>query len=167
MQPGKHKKLTYFLICAVTVVWGVILYRIFFNGSGDEYEMKVSSIKKQNEPYDQYIAKTDTFKLALNYRDPFLDDKDAAKIVQLSQPVASSVRLSIPQPPKVAVDWNMIKYGGYIVNPATKKIVSIVVFNGNERMLTEGQIFEGIKLLKNKKDSILVNWKGKEKYIRQ
>ncbi|MNL84889.1 hypothetical protein D3C87_2130050 [compost metagenome] len=65
------------------------------------------------------------------------------------------------------IDWTVIKYSGYITNPVTKKLVSILSVNGMERMLAEGEQFEGARLLKNKKDSVLISWKGKQKYIKQ
>ncbi|NQX41303.1 hypothetical protein SAMN05421820_107155 [Pedobacter steynii] len=164
MQVGKNKKLTYLLICAVAVVWGVILYRVFFNQMDDDYEMKSQPVVRKQEPYDQYALKADTFKLALNYKDPFLGVvAPEPKVVAVpAQPVNFA-----PAPFKPQINWSSIKYSGYVVNPVTKKIVSIVVVNGKERMLSEGEFLEGVKLIKNKKDSILVFWQGKQKHIKQ
>lgn len=167
MQPVKNKKLTYLLICAVAAVWGIIIYRVLFNESDAGYEPKFNTVQKAHEPYDQYLVKNDTFTLSLNYRDPFLggavkepEVKDAA--VMNIQPVNFN-----PKPLPPPINWAVIKYGGYIVNPVTKKLVSIVVVNEKERMLAEGEVFDGLKLLKNKRDSILVSWQGKQKYIKQ
>ncbi|MNL72891.1 hypothetical protein D3C87_1982790 [compost metagenome] len=65
------------------------------------------------------------------------------------------------------INWEIIKYLGYVVSPDTKKLVSIVAINGNERMLSDGEFLEGVKLLKNRRDSILVSWQGKKKYIKR
>lgn len=168
MQAAKNKKLTWFLICAVALVWGVILYRLFFNNAEEDYVLKSPSVAAKHEPYDQYVLKEDTFKLALNYKDPFLggitSESAESKIVD---PVLKQVNFVPPAPPKPTVDWSIIKYSGYIINPVTKKMVAIVMVNGKERMLAEGEHFEGMQLLKNKKDSVLVSWKDKQKYIKQ
>lgn len=168
MEITKNKKLTYFLICAVVVVWGVILHRVFFSKSEEDYKIKESNAVIKHEPYDQYVIKEDTFKLALNYRDPFLGE-----VVPVAEPklegttTIKQVSFSPPPVAKPLVDWSVIKYSGYIINPITKKTVCIITVNGNERMLAEGESFAGAQLLKNKKDSVLISWKGKEKYIKQ
>lgn len=167
MQATKNKKLTYFLICAVALVWGVILYRLFFKNAEDDYVLKSASAGIRREPYDQYVLKEDTFKLALNYKDPFLGGIAPASQPDLSGQVVKQVNFVPPAPVKPTVDWSVIKYSGYIINPVTKKVVSIIVVNGKERMLAEGEHFEGAQLLKHKRDSVLISWKGKQKYIKQ
>ncbi|TDQ11565.1 hypothetical protein [Pedobacter metabolipauper] len=166
MEPVKNKKLTYLLICAVAAVWGIVLYRIFFNEPEEDYTIKNNTAKIEREPYDQFLVNNDTFKLAVNYRDPFLDKNYAAPepVVKAATPSASNFN---PPPMPGMVDWSSIKYSGYIVNPTTKKLVSIVIVNGREHMIEEGGTFDGLKLLKNKKDSILVSWQGQQKYIKQ
>lgn len=164
MEAGKNKKLTYLLICAVAAVWGIILYRVLFNNSDDDYQLKAQPVAKKAEPYDQYELKRDTIRLALNYKDPFTGIVEApAKLVETS---AKPTNL-VPPPFRPPINWEVIKYRGYVINPQTKKVVSIVEINGRERMLTEGEFLEGVKLLKNKKDSILVYWQGKQKHIKQ
>lgn len=167
MQAAKNKKLTYFLICAVAAVWSIILYRVFFNDSGADDVLKSPSAVVKHEPYDQYVQKEDTFKLVLNYKDPFLGGMAPVAVLNPGTAVTKPLNPAPAPPPKPLVDWGVIKYVGYIVNPATKKIVSIVTVNGMERMLAEGEYFEGAQLLKNKKDSVLMSWKGKQKYIKQ
>lgn len=164
MEAGKNKKLTYLLICAVAAVWGIILYRVLFNNSEDDYQLKAQPVANKAEPYDQYELKRDTFKLALNYKDPFTGVVEApVKTVETNVKPTNFA----PQPFKPPINWGVIKYKGYVINPQTKKVVSIVEINGKERMLAEGEFLEGVKLLKNKKDSILVYWQNKQKHIKQ
>lgn len=168
MQPVKHKKLTYLLICVVTAVWGVIIYRLFFNEEDVAYKPGFVAVEPKKEPYDQYQVNNDTARLRLNYRDPFINTTDIEP--DAKEPDLSGHRPPVNLNPPVVpapVDWSTIKYAGYIINPVTKKLVSVIVVNNRERMLAEGEIFEGVKLLKNKRDSILVSWRGKQKYIRQ
>lgn len=165
MQPVKNKKLTYLLICVVVAVWGIILYKVLFNESAEESNPNFQQAKISREPYDQYVAKKDTFVLKLNYRDPF-GGKSAAVAVAESQVKTPAVMMPA-KPVVVPPNWSSIKYTGYIINPKTKKTVSIVTVNGAERMIAEGESFQGVKLIKNKRDSILVSWLGKQKHIKQ
>ena len=164
MEAGKNKNLTYLLICAVVVVWGIILYRVIFNNSDDDYQLKAQPVAKKNEPYDQFELKRDTFRLALNYRDPFTGvvETPPKSVETIAKPTNF-----VPPPFRPPINWGVIKYRGYVINPQTKKVVSILEINGKERMLVEGEFLEGVKLLKNKKDSILVYWQGKQKHIKQ
>lgn len=164
MQAVKNKKLTYLLICAVIVVWGIVLYRVFASQQEDDFPVKSKMALEKKDSYDQYIIKEDTFKLALNYKDPFFGaEEPEVKTVNL-EPQTINV---IPPPFDPPINWEIIKYLGYVVNPDTKKLVSIVSINGNERMLSDGEFLEGVKLLRNKRDSILVSWQGKKKYIKR
>lgn len=165
MQAAKNKKLTYLLICAVAAVWGIIIYKVLFNETAADYEPQFKSAKVKQEPYDQYLEKNDTFKLALNYRDPFLGG--VSHVPENTGTVTAAPVNFNPPPPPPPIDWGVIKYSGYVTNPASKKLVAILVVNGKEQMTAEGQTFEGVKLLQNRKDSILVSWQGKKKYIRQ
>ncbi|MCD0487356.1 hypothetical protein LPB86_03890 [Pedobacter sp. MC2016-14] len=168
MQPVKNKKLTYLLICAVAAVWGIVIYRLFFAEVAEDYQPAFAERKMVHEPYDQYAELPDTFKLALNYRDPFLGAlaKSPTTVTAPVKPAVQVIPLPVkPLPP--VINWAAIQYTGSITNPVTKKIVSIVTVNGRERMLGEGEVFEGLKLIKNKRDSILVLWQGKQKYIKQ
>lgn len=164
MQTAKNKRTTYLLICAVAVVWGIILYKIFFKATDSDDQIKTGVVKVTREPYDQYVAKPDTFKLVLNYRDPFIGTPVAAEKKmdnQIVKPVSPVINLPPP------INWGTIQYTGRIINPVSKKVVSILSVNGAERMMSEGEIFQGVKLLKNKRDSILISWQGKQKYIKQ
>lgn len=165
MQPVKNKKLTYLLICLVIAVWSVILYKILFNEPADNGNISLQTTKISHEPYDRYVEKKDTFVLKLNYRDPF-GGKSVAAVIPESKVKTSDFPVPV-KPAPLPPNWSTIKYTGYIINPKTKKTVSIVAVNGSERMIAEGESFQGVKLIKNKRDSILVSWLGKQKYIKQ
>ena len=158
--------MTYLLICAVAMVWRIIAYRVFFNEAGEDQANPVVAQKTDHEPYDRYVAANDTFRLALNYRDPFLG-KQVVAATELKSTAPKQVVPTIPKPIVAPLNWSAIRYSGYVTNPITKKMVAILTVNGTERMAAEGESFQGVKLLKNKKDSILVSWMGKQKYIRQ
>ncbi|CAM4116683.1 hypothetical protein SAMN06265348_103276 [Pedobacter westerhofensis] len=169
MQPVKNKGVTYLLIAAVAVVWGIIIYRVLFTDPPSEQDF-VAGPTPVHEPFDEYIAKEDTLRLSLNYRDPFLTNANAnaaaaAEATATMAPVPHAAQPMKPIAPPV--NWGAIKYTGYITNPKTKKQVSILTVNGKERMVAEGESLEGVKLLKNKRDSVLLSWMGKQKYIKQ
>jgi hypothetical protein len=158
----KNKKLTWFLIVVVAGVWGMILYRIFAAvGSSDDMSA-VPTIKPQMEVYNDFTIPKDTTKLLLNYRDPFglTKQKDTTmKLVKISS--STQKALSI----KPSINWSFITYSGYIRNPASKRLVTLVNINGQNLTLTEGETKNQVKLLKNLKDSIKISYQGKTKFI--
>lgn len=164
----KSKKLTYGLILSVIAVWGIIFYRIYVAAQGEEsFAGGISYPKSSYEPLDDYKIK-DTFTLALNYRDPFLGE--AAKTEEPSAsasavPAVANFAMN-PVPSKPPVNWEVIRYTGYIVNPGIKKAVAIMNINGKEYMMSEGEKADGVMLLKSFRDSVKVSYQDKIKFIK-
>lgn len=159
----KNKKMIYILGLLVLVVWGMILYRIFaaVNHNDDSGIISVNQVVNK-EPYDDYASKKDTSKLLLHYRDPFDLVKDTLPIVNV-KPISSSLNnIKITKP---AMNWNFIKYSGFIRNPNSKKLIAIMNINGKNAMLAEGESAEDVKLLKNLKDSVKITYKKQTRFI--
>jgi len=161
----KNKKLTYLLGFLVLVVWGIIISRIFNSAAGSNEETFAPAPDTANkEPYNDYNIPKDTTHLLLNYKDPFALKK------QIDTPMLS-VKKTIPakniQPsPKLAFNWNFIKYSGYIRNHGSKNLVSVIKINGKPVMMTEGETAEQVTLVKNLQDSIKITFNGKTTYIK-
>ncbi len=149
MQQVKSKKLTYLLLCAVIGVWGIILYKFFFRDKEEDLVPKTAFVKKGEQPYDAYQEKPDTFKLVLNYRDPFALKPTAEPMVQTAQKEVVAMAKMPIQPPPV-LNWSGIRYTGMVLNPVSKKTVTILSVNGKERMVPEGEVFENVKVFKNR-----------------
>ena len=156
----KNKKLTYFLGLVVLSVWGLIIYRVFYAVSGDDDNSLPPTTKTAKETYNDYSIPKDTTRLLLNYRDPFglIAFKDTS-----IRPVTVSHRRLTPAAP--AMNWDFIKYSGYIRNPASKKLLAFVHINGKSETLSEGETKDQVKLIKNLRDSIKVSFNGKTKFI--
>ncbi|MFI5139794.1 MAG: hypothetical protein ACHQIM_18375 [Sphingobacteriales bacterium] len=159
----KNKKLTYFLGFVVVMVWGVIIYRIIDASSGGDDPVPVVSNAPQKEVYNDFAVAKDTTRLLLNYRDPFglIKQKDT-----LSLAVKKSYHKSmVSMPQKPVFNWGFIQYSGYIRNPGSKKLITLLSINGKSEMLSEGESRDNVKLIKNLKDSIKISFNGKTKFI--
>jgi hypothetical protein len=156
----KNKVVTYLLIAAVLVVWGLIIYKIIGAYSvGEEDTYTPPAIQK--EKYDDYAVPKDTAKLVLNYRDPFgmAVKKDTAR------PKIQGTPRFIPVT-KTGFNWDIVRYSGYIKNAGSKKLIAVMHIDGREAMMSEGEVIDQIRLVRNLKDSILISREGKKKYIR-
>jgi hypothetical protein len=157
----KNKKLTYFLIFIVLIVWGLIIYRVFVSVGGDDDLVPVATVKIIKEPYNDYSLPKDTTKLLLNYRDPFglVKFKDTVAIV-------AKTRTKTIQPKPISpFNWGFIHYAGYIRNSSSKKLIALVSINGKNEMLSEGDTKDRVKLIKNLRDSIKISFNGRTKFI--
>lgn len=148
----------------VLVVWGIIIYRVFLAaaGSDDDAVPAVSNVA-QKEAYNDFAIAKDTTMLLLNYRDPFglVKQKDTANLSVKRSPYKSMASTA----KKPAFNWGFIQYSGYIRNPVSKKLITLVTINGKSEMLSEGEIRGQVKLIKNLRDSIKISFNGKTKFI--
>jgi len=164
----KGKKFTYLLIVCVAGVWGIIFYRIYA-GLGQEDELPVSSMRKGKPEYFKLINhETDREVLNLNYRDPFAATAIVTEVKSSIDPLDASHQvkvLAMSAMPKPMVNWSAIQYTGYINNPITRSRIAIIMVNGKEGMLTEGQSLGGLKLIKHAGDSVKVQYQNSTKYI--
>lgn len=162
----KGKKFTYLLIVCVAGVWGIIFYRIYA-GLGQEDELPLSSMRKGKPEYFKLINhETDREVLNLNYRDPFaVTSAEVKNNIDLAETPHQIKVLSMPAMAKPVVNWSAIQYTGYINNPSTKSRIAIIMVNGKEGMLTEGQSLDGLKLIKYAGDSVKVQYQNSTKYI--
>ena len=154
--------MVYFLGFAVVVVWGLIIYRVCISvGGGDD--IAVASPKVKHEPYNDFAIKKDTTHLLLNYHDPFglIKEKDTVTApIGAVRHKNSAVTALLP-----AINWGLIKYSGYIKNPMSKKLLTLLNINGHSITLAEGESAENVKLIKNLRDSVKVRFNGKIKCI--
>lgn len=153
--------MTYLLIVSVLGLWGLIFYRLAYNVSG---EATIAAVSKMKVPLveKKIFSIRDTFKLLLNYRDPFSG-------VIMKEPVQEEIDLAlkVPAMKPEPVKLNHIIYTGYIINPLSKRAVSIITINGKEQMMAEGVSIGDVKLLRNRKDSVQVYYKGRNYFIRK
>lgn len=160
----KNKKLTFLLIVSVAAVWGIIFYRIFAVSTVEDSSFSIASAQFKHSAAES-SAMPDSFTLTVNYRDPFLDDiKQEVQLSTISNDAEEPDRPGIIDVTP-HVNWEFIRYSGYVINPGTRKKVAIVFVNGKEQMLEEGEKTMGVRLLKNLKDSIKVSYQNQIKYI--
>lgn len=164
----KNKKMTVVLIVSVVAVWGIIIYRIF-QVSGGESSLGIPMVAKESsyESLGEYRMK-DTFSLSLNYRDPFSGKQ--MKITSVSSPLPEAEKPTMStanfSPPEPEVNWSGIRYTGYIVNSEIKRGIALLNIHGKEFMLAEGQEAAGVKIIKNNRDSVMVSYSGKTRFLK-
>jgi Tfp pilus assembly protein PilP len=156
----KKKKVIYFLLPIIVLVWAFVFYQLF------GYFFSEPNYAKEHEMVKMNIdeIKADTFSIVANYRDPFLDAK---KVVSQSshRGNSSSTKKKKTLPPVADKLWPVIKYNGMIKNNDSERRVGIVSISGKEYLVKEGDVLDEVKVKKIEKDLIAVVFQKEQKTI--
>jgi hypothetical protein len=161
----KNKKLMYILLPLAIIIWGLIIYKIISNYTGDDDTGIVSNNNKTNA---LPVNIADTFSLILNYPDPFL--KGEVQVTNYTKTVQPQVNYNKTRTTGKTkeikkVNWPLIVYGGIIKNKANNKTCSIIKINNIEYIMSVGDVCKDVKLIKTYKDSVLVMYDNAIKTI--
>jgi hypothetical protein len=149
----KNKKSLYILIPAVLLVWGLILYKIYAHFDTG-YEIHNIS-KGLTNSGNNYLAKSEDYRLIVNYPDPFLGGITNTDIVRSPLNVIS----------KKSIVWPEIKIGGFIENKKNKKIKIWVMINSTSFLMETGDANNNVKLTRILSDSVQFEFSGFRKYF--
>lgn len=160
----KNKTTTYGLLVAVLFIWGYVFYKAIDSVAASDNTGNIVKPVKDRIAAPDISLMPDTFTLMADYRDPFLDKPYTETSIDTSRRNI----ISTPKPVKIEpyIDWSIIRYSGVIQNANSKQAIALVNIKGKDYMMTEGAVNDGVKLIKNQKDSIKVLFQGKSKFIR-
>jgi len=163
----KNKKLTYILLPLVIIVWGLVVYRFFFEGKKDSDKIPLlenkKEIKSEIENDEQYI-------LIANYRDPFLDH--ASAIIQTDEsaekkPETNTSNLRRQRSNVTSVRWPEISYGGFIKNDKENKYTILVGIKNQNYLVNVGDTIQNIYIKAFYRDSIHIVYNNEEKTLKK
>jgi hypothetical protein len=149
-----NKKLVYFLLPLVIVVWVFFFYRIY-TGLYSSNELIIQQ-KDLFHSGNSHAFQVDTFGLIASYRDPFLG-KVVSESEKNNPAVISPKRKVVP-----AMPWPSIIYSGMIKNQSSKKELAMLQINGQSNLMKPNEIISEVQLIRIYRDSIQVRF-GKEK----
>ncbi|MCD4665382.1 MAG: hypothetical protein K8R68_08925 [Bacteroidales bacterium] len=151
----KSKKSLYILLPAVFLLWGFIVFKIFYHlGDANDNPVYYNSVQKIAEEDNV----PDTFSLVLDYKDPFL-----SKVFDVSKKSNKKVKQVKRVTNKII--WPEIEYLGRMINPRTNKSRISITINGKEKIFSPGEIKDEVLLVKSFDDSIYVKYLGEKKTI--
>jgi len=162
----KSKPVVYLLGFLVLCIWGVIVYRVFLSvreeGSDQLQLAGTGKINKVSVPK----LYPDTFKLLLNYPDPFTGAPVKMPDTAGIENRVSKVRVSVPAPVQAPDPVLQMKYLGFVADGKGNRRVAIMSFQGAEMMMNESDTLKGVKIMVIKKDGVLVRYHGKTTLIK-
>jgi Tfp pilus assembly protein PilP len=152
----KNKKITFILVAVVLVVWGIVLVRVFasLSSSPPSAIVEYKPIKKMS------TIEIDTFKLLLNYPDPFSGQLARENKHSQKEKTVLKARLRSMTP----LD-SIMKYIGVIKNE--KQTVVLLQINKRQCRVKEGDWIDNICILKSRPDSLQVKYADKLRWIKR
>lgn len=144
----KNKATTYFMVAVVAIIWGIVVYKIFFNTDSDATEEILLPVKAMVKD----TSKVETYELLADYRDPFLTSAGRP----LMRDTAARVKKVEPKPVvQKMVAWPTVGYKGVITSKSKK--LGIVIINNAQKLVEPGDSVSQILVLKIFPDSVLLN----------
>ena len=152
--------MTYFLISVVSLVWGLLIWRLVVSISGDKVVQPSETFS--NTRLDSFhIMPLDTEILHLNWRDPFLGHFLKKRNIKLG--LVEKDHPIYKHGPILEEAFPITKYEGLI--KAKNKTVAIILIQDHEVMMIPGTESAGVKVLSISKNSIIILYHGKKHII--
>lgn len=151
----KNKKLTYFfLVPAVLLIWGIIIYKISAKRDDFNEPNILSNVSRKAKTPE----KDEGYQLINNYPDPFFHE--SFQIEEENTDVLEVVK------PKIEKKWPAIRFDGYILNG--NKIKCHLTVNGEDKILqVQETILEDYIVSAITPDSVKINCQGNSRWFKK
>lgn len=162
----KNKGVTYLLLGAVCLIWGIVIYRIISCMGDEETGMPETSSSK----YVDLDSVTEKYALIASYRDPFLGKSVIVPYANQQRKASMVKPIVIPKPitppkPVVYIDWSFIQYHGLISNKGTAKLIGLLKIKEEDHIVSANTAIGDVKITFLSKDSVGVIYQEQKKMI--
>ncbi|SEK30231.1 hypothetical protein SAMN04487910_0200 [Aquimarina amphilecti] len=148
----QKKKVNKILIIAVSLIWGVVLYK--FAAPYFLTNDIVVTADTLVSPPKLILRKKDTFDLNIPHRDPFLGkikkQKRAKVVTSLRSAKKNQSSKNMPK------NWPRIEYLGFIKSQKSKSKLGLLRIDGILKRVRKGDEVQGIKIKNISQDNISI-----------
>ena len=161
----KNKKFIWILLPGVLIIWGLIFFQVKKAvSSSNQPLVRVAPVEQQHFVNQD----TSTYRLRLNYDDPFLKNRRPLVRAQTTtNPTPTQPKMAKPKVmktvTKLPLKWPNIIYRGLISSKKGNKSIYLLEVDGASILMTAGELRDHLRLLKVYKDSVRIEYKGEEK----
>lgn len=162
----KNKKVVYILLPLVILVWGFVIYRIFFEG-----RTKPENISTVAKPVLKKTVNEEksSYKLIANYRDPFLSNiKQSVVKTENNKGKEENNRTTNLRRRRTNISrtrWPEISYGGFVEGNKDQKITILLSIKNRDYLVQEGDTVNQIFIKAFYGDSLLVVYSEEGKIL--
>ena len=151
----KKKNISYVLFPVVILIWGYVAYLIFYPKPEE-----ISSVVYTSEKIQKIALQKDSFKLQLNYPDPFLANQVQNRKIKEENKQDQKEPVKPKQVAKPVVKWPSVSYKGMVKNQSSEKQeIALIAIENKEQLIRVGDIYSEIELVFLDKDSIQLQFK--------
>ena len=156
------KKLNFFLIGLLIIIWGSVIYKYFGKKEGNEnLNFAELPLAKQNIRIDKT---KDTFKLEFSGRDPFLNTKPITRPA-LKTTQSNTIAKKTNKKTATNVMWPKIEYYGFVKSNNSKSELVVIKINSRLHKVRENQEIDELKITETSSDSIEIEFQKKKRFF--
>lgn len=160
----KNKKLSWILLPVVLGIWGAIGWQVYAAMKGDDGFVMNGADTVTITQSTSVIP--DTFKLLLDYSDPFLDkSKTNIKTVPINNNAATTTKKT--EPGVASMQWPAISYSGLVRQPNSDRMVGFLSLNGRTHFVKTGDVIDLIRVGIINKDSVEIVMGKERRFFRK
>jgi hypothetical protein len=139
----KNKKTMYFLIPAVILVWGMIIYKIYqASDTGPRINKPIAEkIIEENEGIEE------VYMLALNYRDPFFGKAPSMPTVKERIKAENNVATDAITRDIITELSSRLQFHGIIDNPRQSSRIGLITYQGRRTIVRQNEYIDDIKIV--------------------
>ncbi|WP_306639601.1 hypothetical protein [Sanyastnella coralliicola] len=153
----KNKAMTIVALVAVLIIWGLIAYRLFFQGEGPQVTWQMPDVEMSADTYEPMKE----YQLIGDYRDPFL-----GKRRRPSSSTTTSTPVSKPKPQNIILEpevpWPQVEYRG-VNNAQGGDPLIFLRINGVDQLGFMNEPLQGITPIEVYRDSIILEFNEERK----
>lgn len=161
-----NKKITYLLFPLVIIIWGLVIYRIFFESRVTPENLDVN-VKPLVSKVEQESKRS--YRLIANYRDPFLSNLQSTGVdtedTDTEEEHTGSTNLRRRRTTVSRVRWPQITYGGFIEDDKKQEITILLNIQDRDYLVKEGDTIQQVFIKHFYKDSLVLVYNEEEKTL--
>ncbi len=140
----KNQKITYVLLPLAIVIWGIIIWKIFFATQATINYKQIEKIRKLDK--EKRVEKQNRVQLKLDYKDPFLKENNKFDNREKTKKEIENITR--------VVRWPSIRYKGIVSSHNANSSIGILYIGNKNYLVRKGQNIENIAVHEIAKDSI-------------
>lgn len=151
----KDKRLTYILVPLVIIIWGTVFWKFYSGLRKTANNTIIPSLHISDETVNDI---PDTIRLSFQYNDPFLHNQ-IGKSGKPAKPESET------RAPIIVVPWPRVEYKGAVVKHNSEKFLGLIIISGKQSLISEGDVFENIRVIKITPDSIKLEYMNDSRFF--
>lgn len=148
----KNKKNIYFLLPAVLIIWGILIYKVIVGLNPSTHQNQTTEVVGQFIP--KTLKQSETFTLKADYRDPFLGTIERKRTVPSIKKRVETEKITIPFP--------TITFKGIVSPKGKNEEVFLILVNGQQHLFKKNSVINNVKLLSGNSQEIKLQFQDQK-----